>query len=94
MKQKRRVAQRMERAMDFPSGTLTGASFMEIEDNTRAVISGCRGIRAYTEDCIRLRTHEGVVSFYGCELEISCLSVDGAIVTGCLQRIEFQKGGD
>ena len=94
MKKKRRVAQRMERAMDFPSGTLIGASFMEIEDNTRVVISGCQGIHAYTEDCICLRIPDGMVSFYGCELEMGCLSADGATVTGCLQRIEFHKGGD
>lgn len=94
MKHKRRVGQRVERAMQLPEGMLTGAAFMEVEGNTRAVITGCRGIQTYSEDRICLRTAAGTVSFYGRDMEMGCLSADGATVTGCLQRIEFDVGGD
>lgn len=94
MKQKRRVGQRLERAMQLPEGVLTGTAFMEIEGNTRAVVIGCRGIQTYTEERICLRTAVGTVSFYGRDMEMGCLSTDGATVTGTLQRIEFDAGGD
>lgn len=94
MKRKQPVGQRVERAMQLPEGTLSGTAFMEIEGNSRAVITGCRGIQTYGEDCICLRTCGGTVSFYGRDMEMGCLSSDGATVTGCLQRIEFDTGGD
>ncbi len=92
MREKRRVGQRMEHVMNLPHGVLCRTAFMEIEGNTRAVITGCKGICLYTEDCVSLRTPQGVVAFYGRNMEMGCLSADGAVVTGCLQRIEFSDG--
>lgn len=94
MKQRRRVGQRLQRAMELPDGMLTGATFMEIEGDSRAVVVGCKGIHTYSEECIRLCTATGSVSFYGRDLEMGCLSADGATVSGRLQRIEFDGGGD
>ncbi len=94
MKEKQRVSRRLQRAMDLPDGTLTGATFMEIEGDSRVVITGCKGIHTYSEECIRLCTARGSVSFYGRDLEMGCLSADGATVCGRLQRIEFDGGGD
>ncbi len=78
--------------MELPNGTLTGTAFMEIEGNTRAVVTGCKGIHTYDENCICLRTPHGTVAFYGRDMEMGCLSADGATVTGWLQRIEFADG--
>lgn len=94
MKQKRRMGQRLQWAMELPDGMLTGATFMEIEGDSRLVITGCKGIHTYSEECIRLCTANGYVSFYGRDLEMGCLSADGATVSGHLQRIEFDAGGD
>ncbi len=94
MKEKQRVSRRLQRAMNLPDGTLTGATFMEIEGDSRVVITGCKGIHAYSEECIRLCTAKGSVSFYGRDLEMGCLSADGATVCGRLQRIEFDGGGN
>lgn len=94
MKEKQRVSRRLQRAMDLPDGTLTGATFMEIEGDSRVVITGCKRIHTYSEDCIRLCTAKGSVSFYGRDLEMGCLSADGATVCGSLQRIEFDGGGN
>lgn len=88
----RQLGRRMERAMDLPGGVLSGAAVMEIEGSRRVVIGGCRGIASYTEECIRLRTPEGQVAFFGSGLEMGCLTEEGATVTGDLQRIEFIRG--
>ena len=61
----------------------------ELEGDRRIVLSGCRGIELYTEDCISLRTSTGRVTVYGQRLEMGCMTVDGAVITGKLQRIEF-----
>ncbi len=91
MGRKRQMGRRMERAMDFPGGTLCKTALMEVEGNRRVVITGCLGILTYTEDCICLRTPEGAVTIYGRDLEMGCLSEDGATVVGHLQRIEFTE---
>lgn len=89
MGRKQRIGRRVERAMDFPAGTLADMTMLEVEGNRRVVVAGCSGILSYSEDCISLRTAEGQVSFLGRDLEMGCLSPDGATVTGVLQRIEF-----
>lgn len=86
---RKRALRRMEQAMELPGGMLSNTALLEIEGDRRAVVTGCQGILTYTEDCICLRTPEGRLAFFGRELEMSCLSTDGAIITGCLQRIEF-----
>ena len=63
--------------------------FMEVEGDRRVMLSGCRGICTYTEERIALRTSFGVVSVYGQEMEMGCMTAEGATVTGKIQRIEF-----
>lgn len=87
----RRLGRRLERAMDFPGGTLTGTAILEVEGGRRVVVSGCCGIHAYSTDRICLCTPEGKVAFYGQGLEMGCLSEEGAIIEGSLQRIEFTE---
>ncbi len=67
----------------------TGSFLMEVEGNRRVILSGCRGICTYTEECIALRTPFGVVTVYGRGLEMGCMTATGATITGGLQRIEF-----
>lgn len=68
----------------------SGGFFMEIEGRERVVLAGCRGIVAYAEDHVTLRTPFGAVTVYGQNLEMGCMTVDGATVSGTLQRIELQ----
>ena len=68
----------------------TGGFFMEIEGRQRAILSGCRGIEAYTEDHVSLRTPFGLVTVYGQGLEMGCMPVDGTTIIGSISRIEFQ----
>lgn len=66
-----------------------GGFFMEVEGDEQVVLSGCRGICTYTEECIALRTPFGTVSLYGQGMEMGCMTAEGATVTGKIQRIEF-----
>ncbi len=77
---------------ELPDGVLANTTYMEIDGDKRVIMAGCKGICHYSEECVSLRTVNGAVSVYGCGLEMGCLSSDGAIVTGRLQRIEFSDG--
>lgn len=65
--------------------------FAEIEGNRRVVLSGCRGISAYTEECVALRAPFGVVTLYGQNLMMGCMTAEGATITGKIQRIELSE---
>lgn len=65
--------------------------FAEIEGNRRVVLSGCRGISAYTEECVALRAPFGLVTLYGQNLTMGCMTAEGATVTGKIQRIELSE---
>ena len=64
--------------------------FMEIEGRQRAVLTGCSGIDTYAEDHVALRTSWGSIMIYGMDLELGCMTADGATISGILQRIEWQ----
>ena len=66
--------------------------FMEVEGSRRVILTGCRGICTYTEECVALRTSFGVVAVYGQGLELGCMTAEGATVTGRIQRIELTEG--
>lgn len=66
--------------------------FVEIEGNRRVVLCGCQGIVTYTEECVALRTPFGVVTLYGQNLVMGCMTAEGATVTGKIQRIELAEG--
>lgn len=67
-----------------------GGFFMELEGREQAVLVGCRGIVDYSEDHVALRTPFGTVTVYGQNLEMGCMTVEGATIVGTLQRIELQ----
>lgn len=63
--------------------------FMEVEGKQRIVLSGCQGIAGYTEDCVSLHTPVGMVTVYGSQLEMGCMTAEGAALSGSIERIEF-----
>lgn len=82
-------AQRVERALELPVGAITGAARIEVSDNKRAVVEGCKGILEYDENVIRLNTGGGFVRFTGSNLCVSCLTENSAVVTGIIAAVEF-----
>lgn len=91
MASKRLSARRVERALGIPGGTLGKTAMLEVEGDARIVVTGCQGILTCGEDAVCLRTPEGTVTICGTQLEMHCLSEDGATLTGRLERIEFSR---
>lgn len=84
-----RITERMETALELPTGTLSNVARIELTGNRQAVVEGCRGILEYDDGLIRLNTSSGVVRFVGRNLSMSCLTEDNAVITGTLLSVEY-----
>ncbi len=62
---------------------------IEIHSNKEAIIEGCKSILEYDENIIKLNTGKLIVTFWGKDLIIKCLTPDSLIVDGFLTNIEF-----
>lgn len=87
---RREVCERTEHALGLPMGTLTSGVRLEITDNRRAVIEGCKRIVTYEEDEICVATAAGCVRFRGRELCMTARAGEQAVVTGRLTCVEYE----
>ena len=87
--QKERILDRVEHALEMPTGVLTSAPRVEFSGNRRALVEGCKRILECDEDCIRLCTQNGILRFTGRELCMTCRTAEYAIITGRLSAVEF-----
>jgi sporulation protein YqfC len=85
----KRLSEQVERTLELPVGSLSGAVRMELSGNRRAVIDGGVGIVEYNDDVIRLNTGSGIVRFTGRGLSMSCLTEESAVVEGHILSLEF-----
>lgn len=80
---------RAERVLCLPTGALSDGVRMEITDDRRVVIEGCRRVLEYEQDRICIDTPTGRVRFIGHSLCMNSLSASGAVITGRLLAIEY-----
>lgn len=80
---------KVEKALDMPAGVLGAGARMELTGNRQVLVEGCLGIATYEEDCIEVRTADGVVRFSGRELCMTSLNPACAVITGRLLALEF-----
>ena len=83
------LPQRVEQALDLPTGVLTVAPRIELSGNRRALVENCERILEYDEDHICLCTAAGTVRFTGRELRLPCRTAEGMVITGRLLSGEF-----
>lgn len=65
------------------------APCIELSGNREAVLEGCRGVLAYSPELIRVNTSGMILSFFGRELDLKCISESALIIAGFITRIEF-----
>lgn len=66
----------------IPEDTWNGGARVTIMGKSCVLAEGHQGIVELSEDRIRLRTHDGVVSVLGEALEVQELSADAALIRG------------
>ncbi len=64
-------------------------SNIEICDNTKATIEGCKGVVEYSETVIRISLGTYTVAFVGRGLNLKCLSPTSLVIEGFFLNIEF-----
>lgn len=64
-------------------------SNIEICDNTRAIIEGCKGVVEYSDTVIRVNFGTYTVAFVGRGLNLKCLSPTSLIIEGFFLNVEF-----
>ena len=72
-------------------GSEIAETHLELDGNRRLVAVDCEGILDYGEDSIVLAAKKGRVSIFGMGLEMNCLTPEGLVVTGIIQRLEFSE---
>lgn len=87
---RRGLSEKTERLLELPTGSLTNGVRLEITDDRRAVIEGCKRILEYEEDSIRIATCKGAVRFRGRGLCMTAMSSDCAVITGRLLSVEYE----
>lgn len=69
---------------------MNGAPCMELSGNREAVLEGSRGVLEYSPETIRVNTEGMIVSFFGRDLDLRCISPSAMIIGGCITKIEFK----
>ena len=85
----RQAGAKLDRALEWPAGTLGGGARIELLSDREATVDGCRGILSYAADAVRLNVGSGSVTFYGRDLFLKALTDREAILAGRITRVEF-----
>lgn len=64
---------------------------MELTGNREAVLEGSRGVLEYSTEVVRVNTDGMIVSFFGRELDLRCISPSALIIGGFITGIEFDR---
>ena len=68
---------------------ISGAPCIELSGNREAVLEGSRGVLEYAPEIVRVSTAGMIVSFFGRDLDLRCISPSALIVGGFITKIEF-----
>ncbi len=62
---------------------------MEMKSNREVIIEGCKSIEEYDENMVKVKVKKMVISFFGRNLEIKCLTPDSLVIEGFITSVEF-----
>ena len=69
---------------------MNDAPCMELSGNREVVLEGSRGVLEYSPETVRINTAGMIVSFYGRDLDLRCISPSALIIGGFITKIEFK----
>ena len=90
MKKKKRT-NRLERILEMPKEISTNEPKMTILGFNEILIENYKNILEYEEIYIRINTHIGVININGFELSLNQMTEDDIMVTGKIEKIEFES---
>lgn len=72
-------------------GAIVSPVHIEMKSNRKITVEGCRGIEEYDENVIRINVSKMLISFFGRDMQIRCLTSDALVITGFVTGIEFES---
>lgn len=91
-KEKNKISEKISSIMNFnksPLCSMLSAFHIEMKSNREVVIEGCKSIEEYDENVIVIKVKKMVISFFGRDLEIKCLTPDSLVIEGFVTSVEF-----
>ena len=89
-KQKNTSAARfIDRALELPSGTVSGGSTIILHSDCEVIVDGCRGVISCTDQEIKVNVGHRSLKITGDRLMIKSLTDREIIVAGCINGVEF-----
>ena len=91
-KEKNKISEKVSSAMNFsksPLSSMLSSFHIEMKSNREVVIEGCKSIEEYDENMVKIKVRKMIISFFGRDLEIKCLTYDSLVIEGFVTSIEF-----
>ena len=80
--------------LEFPREIISKVPKITIIAFDEVLIENFKGIIEYEEFFARISTHIGIVSIHGLNLKLSQMTEEDILVSGKINSLEFEKGGD
>lgn len=80
--------------LDLPEEPMLGETLVEIAGYRRVLVENHRGVTQYARDQICVKVKYGIISICGADLELTRMSRDQLIVSGCIHSILLQRRCD
>lgn len=91
-KEKNKKSKKVSNVIGFNKSPLTNMLslvHMEMKSNREVIIEGCKSIEEYDENMVKVKVKKMVISFFGRNLEIKCLTPDSLVIEGFITSVEF-----
>lgn len=87
---KTKAGEKLEKAMDLPSGSLSGGFEIKLQNDKELSIEGCKGVLEYNAQNIVLSLGSQRLSICGEHLEILMFNIETALIEGKIARLELE----
>ncbi len=89
MADKKNWVQRLADGMDLAAEPLPGCSVVELAGSQRVIIERHGGVTEYSRCAISVKVSYGQVRICGCNLELTRMSRDQLVISGCIDCVQL-----
>lgn len=79
--------------MDLTSEPIPGVPVVELAGNRRVLIERHGGVTEYNPERICVKVSYGQVCICGCGLELTCMTKEQLVISGCIDCVQLQRRG-
>ena len=89
-----RKLKKINEVLEFPREIISKVPKITITAFDEVLIENFKSIIEYEEFFVRIRTCIGIVNIHGLNLVLSQMTEDDILVSGKIDSLEFEKGGN